>query len=135
MKAPKKGGKRRFGTVPGDAELAGAYQTDILSSDGLRQQITVHFESLPLGGSGKTTPPPCGWSHFSQTALRLRTMLSLMMAVTGGPWKRRYHRDVMIGDDVSHVTMLPLQVAVIGAFSAKIRFKMMFVQRVLFPAI
>jgi len=44
----------------GDAELAGAYQTDILSSDGLRQQITVHFESL------------------------LRTMLSLMMAVTGG---------------------------------------------------
>ena len=56
MKAPKKGGGR-FGTVPGDAELAGAYQTDILSSDGLRQQITVHFESLPLGGSGKTTPP------------------------------------------------------------------------------
>ena len=54
MKAHKGGG--RFGT--GDAELAGAYQTDILSSDGLRQQITVHFESLPLGGATKT-PSRC----------------------------------------------------------------------------
>ena len=60
-------------------------------------------------------------------------MLSLMMAVTGGPWKISPRRD-----DVSHVEpccMLPcaLQVAVIGPFSAqKIPFKVMFVPRVLF---
>ncbi|CAK9117928.1 unnamed protein product [Durusdinium trenchii] len=44
----------------GVAELAGAYQTDLLTADGLRQQLNVHFQSL------------------------LRTMLSLMMSVTGG---------------------------------------------------
>lgn len=44
----------------GGEELAGAYQTNMLSAAGLRQQLTVHFDSL------------------------LRSMLSLMMAVTGG---------------------------------------------------
>eukprot|EP00439_Symbiodinium_sp_Y106_P062974 s1875_g9.t1 len=44
----------------GGEELAGAYQTNLLSAAGLRQQLSVHFDSL------------------------LRSMLSLMMAVTGG---------------------------------------------------
>jgi len=46
--------------VAGVAEVAGAYQTNFLSPNGLRQQLTVHFDSL------------------------LRAMLSLLMSVTGG---------------------------------------------------
>lgn len=67
----------------------------------------------------KQPPRPWSSSHFSQTALRLRTMLSLMMAVTGGALEAKIsprRDDRWWCESCYHV---PLQVAVIGAFSAQ----------------
>ena len=50
----------------GDAELAGAYQTDLLSADGLRQQLQVHFESLQLAERLSTN-----WGEISEKFLRI----------------------------------------------------------------